>query len=334
MPRLVLSLGILPVVSGFWAAADFPGWYFSLRNAHVVDLAGKNLLMRTGNPAVYSVHGPAISYSALEQALTRAAGSLFPAGPVDFVDVTLLGEKEARIVNVEHEGFGSNLVSWPLTGVRPDSFSAACDIRGLSCPASMQPAELAPHARQRLAADFVHWDTDDLDRRVVELRQILEAPGKNGAPRVVFFHCLCGCDRTGELSAAYAMRYRNMSLTQALAENELVAGRHMYYNFQVASHWYCESLRARGLYAHDDAGIAALSAARTQEFPSTPSSRTSLPAWDLSSSLPSAVLEYGGAGSVTEVRVTLKSDVRAIAERMKWLPQVHAHDIEHACLPV
>ena len=70
----------------------------------------------------------------------------------------------------------------------------------------------------------------------------------------MFFHCFCGCDRTGELAAAYSIRHLDMSLTDALAENEQVASRHMYYDFQVSAQWYCESLRLQGLYRWDDCG--------------------------------------------------------------------------------
>eukprot|EP00747_Dinoflagellata_sp_TGD_P030397 gnl/TRDRNA2_/TRDRNA2_134595_c1_seq1.p1 gnl/TRDRNA2_/TRDRNA2_134595_c1~~gnl/TRDRNA2_/TRDRNA2_134595_c1_seq1.p1 ORF type:complete len:210 (+),score=20.75 gnl/TRDRNA2_/TRDRNA2_134595_c1_seq1:78-632(+) len=113
----------------------------------------------------------------------------------------------------------------------------------------MQPRDLDAATRRGVADSFEEWDADSLNMRVRTLRELLD-----GSPRVIFFHCLCGCDRTGALFAAYAMRYLNMSLTEAIAENELVAGRHMYYNFQISAQWYCENLRARGLYAWDDCG--------------------------------------------------------------------------------
>merc|ERR1712130_618491 len=108
---------------------------------------------------------------------------------------------------------------------------------------------MGSEARRQLASNFQQWNADALDVRVQALRAQLD-----GSPRVVFFHCLCGCDRTGELFAAYGMRYLNMSLTEAIQENELVAERHMYYQFQVAAQWYCEYLRVHGLYAWDDCG--------------------------------------------------------------------------------
>jgi len=249
--RPFLGLALLPVVSGLWSISDFAGWYFSLGHVCVVDVVGQNILMRMGNPTVYGLHGPVLSHTWLQEALKSAGGTLFPSGDIEVVDVTLL-TKEQRVIRAEEQGFQSSLVQWPMVGVTPDIFAGACDERDLPCPSSRQPGRLVPAVRQRLAADFQQWDRDELESRVVALRSILEGHGKDGAARVVFFHCLCGCDRTGQLFAAYAMRYRNMSLTEALAENELVAGRHMYYQFQAGAQWYCENLRTRGLYDHND----------------------------------------------------------------------------------
>lgn len=43
-------------------------------------------------------------------------------------------------------------------------------------------------------------------------------------PTVIYLHCECGCDRTGEIGGSYAMKYLNMTYDQATAWNEKIAG--------------------------------------------------------------------------------------------------------------
>jgi len=235
-----------------WTLKDFEQLRFSLVHPHFVDGLGPNVLMRMGNPAVYSaLGGPTISMPALTQNLHGASGEIYPDHNYDLIDVSLMHPLEGGILDAEKQAFSSfadQFVHWPT--IRRGSFSrdfdAACRERGMTCSDAMQPAHIRREDRHRLAADFEEWDTTGFEKRVTALRAMLEEKGAR--PRVIFMHSMRGSDRVGSLFAAYAMRYKNMSLTEAIAANELIARRHMSYEHQVAAQWYCEHLAAKKLY--------------------------------------------------------------------------------------
>jgi hypothetical protein len=119
----------------------------------------------------------------------------------------------------------------------------------------MQPGKVEEAARTQMARTFPEWDTDKLSERVEILHARLHGKDVDRTiAQIVFFHCSCGCDRTGEMAAAYSMRYLNRTFTEMYRENERIAGRHIVYKNQVAAQWYCEHLRARGLHTGDDCG--------------------------------------------------------------------------------
>lgn len=235
------------LVCGDWGPFDRPHG-----GARLVDAIGENLLMRIGWPI-----GPmAAARKSLEAELRFAAGSRFPKKPFELIDVSLLSDHSS--IALEHSVFSEHFRSFPSFNYEhfDQLFAKACATRQSDrfegCPTSMQPGLLGPRVRSRLAADFEQWEGDALEERVLALRALLEQRGP--VARVIFFHCGCGCDRTGEMFAAYAMRYLNMSLTDAWVENVQVAGRSLVYSMQVASQWYCEYLAGRGLYSYDDCG--------------------------------------------------------------------------------
>lgn len=59
---------------------------------------------------------------------------------------------------------------------------------------------------------------------------------------VIYFHCECGCDRTGEIGGSYAMKYMNMTYAEAYHWDESIAGRWIIPNHNWAMEWYCEYL--------------------------------------------------------------------------------------------
>jgi len=230
----------------FTALADI--LHGSLSHPHIVDSEHYNVLMRLGNPAVYNLLGsPSVSLLELTATLREKAGLFYPAQSYDLVDVSLLGKpSEQDFVEIERRTFGKQLIHWPTHGVLLDNFQKSCSSRGLQCPDTMQPAHMSRETRFKLARDHQQWDGDQLEERVQTLHALLQE--RDAKPKVILFHDMDGCDRTGALHAAYALRFRNRSLTEAIAENELIARRHMSYRHQVAAQWYCEYLVSRGLY--------------------------------------------------------------------------------------
>jgi len=237
------------------------GWWNSLAHIHILDRAGPDaVLFRTGNPASYSVFGiggPEVILTELTQQLAAVANwSSDPARPPLITDLSLLTD-ETEAIEAERRAFAGDMVHWPTYGVGKAHFYSVChDLNISECPSNQQLLWLSSSSRSILAQHFNDWDRDNINARVEEMHQRLTEAGahKGGQRRGIILHCMCGCDRTGEMSIAYSMRYLNKSFTEALRESERVAGRHMIYQFQVAAQWYCEHLRTRGLYTGDDCG--------------------------------------------------------------------------------
>lgn len=82
---------------------------------------------------------------------------------------------------------------------------------------------------------------DDLPYLFGQVRRLLL--DTSSTPVVIFAHCTCGCDRTGEFSAAYAMQYLGATLTEARNTNVQLIKREMFYTNQYATSWYCFYLK-------------------------------------------------------------------------------------------
>ena len=88
-----------------------------------------------------------------------------------------------------------------------------------------------------LASTYADWGSDRLVERVVALRAMLAA--QMSLPQVIYFHCDCGCDRTGQLAGGYMMRYHGSSWDLAVAYNRAVAGRPQTCPTHRQMQWYC-----------------------------------------------------------------------------------------------
>jgi len=102
------------------------------------------------------------------------------------------------------------------------------------------PSFLPNATVEEKAKTLASWQHDDLPDYIPSINKLLYTP--RSQPTVIYLHCECGCDRTGEISGSYAMKYLNMTYSQATAWNEKIAGRPILPNHQFALHWYCEYL--------------------------------------------------------------------------------------------
>mmetsp|Transcript_95478 Transcript_95478/g.307805 ORF Transcript_95478/g.307805 Transcript_95478/m.307805 type:complete len:271 (+) Transcript_95478:92-904(+) len=198
--------------------------------------------------------GGEVSMPKLVAALKSSTG-VSVDGPEQLLDFSLLTDEVDQIA-AEKSALGDSFVHWPTFGVVPAAFQKACrEYDVAECPSTMQPGNMTAENVHTLAKAFPKWDVDHLAERVEILHSRLheDLDGLDLA-RVIFFHCSCGCDRTGELAAAYSMRYLNQTFTEMYVENAKVAGRNTVYANQVAAQWYCEHLRTQGLYTGDDCG--------------------------------------------------------------------------------
>lgn len=207
---------------------------------------------------------------------------------VRFVDINLLSN-EKGLIKAETDFFDDNpslgsFINWPLDGLSPTHILKACDnasvsgsnaqveatgpvgglvstsdqilavcrdLRSSGFASTLQPRDAGAH-RHKLAASFQQWDTDHLVVHVEELHRLVHRDELH--PRAIFFHCVCGCDRTGQMFAAYAITHLNWTLQEALEHNSKVIGRPMLYENQISVQWYCEWLHSRGRYPHNDCG--------------------------------------------------------------------------------
>jgi hypothetical protein len=101
------------------------------------------------------------------------------------------------------------------------------------CPLD-QPL-MEPAVRNYLALNLDQWLGDQLVYRMDMLRSYLET---DTTPTVIYAHCEGGMDRTGELMAAYYMRWMGMSWSDANALNTKFAGRPFGCNNYRAAVWY------------------------------------------------------------------------------------------------
>lgn len=94
---------------------------------------------------------------------------------------------------------------WPILGINSTLMAEACAvIPGLACSAravyTRQPRDFSAKDRELLAQHYAAWaePVDLLEQRLHAVRELVHTPSPSGKPRVVFGHCECGCDRTGE----------------------------------------------------------------------------------------------------------------------------------------
>jgi len=230
-------------------------------------------LFRSGGPWLFPrgllSTEPVMSAESIRAVLRSASSKVALAGSpaellpkdVRLLDINLLqtmDEGDQMYINLESKFFAQrsdegDFVLWPMNGVQSADMVRGCQEAGLAneaCPTlTRQPRDVASAAHLgRLAATFPSWDPDSLDQRVEELHRLVHSQ-KDTA---IFFHCSCGCDRTGQLFASYAIRHLNWTVHTALKHNTALAGRAMWYEHQVSVQWYCEWLRSTGHYLHDD----------------------------------------------------------------------------------
>jgi hypothetical protein len=229
------------------------------------DASTGNLLFRTGDPLVhdqtapYDPHG--VDFEALMaqfKTATEAAGAEWPADY--FVQDFSLWTGETDYIAAEkqywdtHPDLG-NVTHWPINGMSQGTLQAGCKKYNISACADStnQPQTMADTDVLALGQNYLEWgDTDDLSNRLAALNKVLHT--KLSKPQVLFFHCTCGCDRTGEFYAAYAIEFLNRTWTEAMAYDVKLIDRNPMYTSMVMSQWYCEFLSATGQYGHSDCG--------------------------------------------------------------------------------
>lgn len=210
-----------------------------------VDSKGSNFLFRgasplTGNP-------PEFDYEGLKQALKNAtpSGVKFPE-KYYLIDVNLLqSENSGDGVN---PGDLDNIVA-EYSFFKNDSSRGEIHVwgmRGTGINATCK--EFDGETGVYLTRHLDDWLNDKLVERVRCLRDWLEFGNRDssnprlGLPVVIYMHCAGGCDRTGELSGAYYLRYLGYSWKKVNEINRDICGRPFGCNNYRATQWYCRWL--------------------------------------------------------------------------------------------
>lgn len=215
---LSLLLLLLCVVYG-WESS--PIWHVRL----VDSWQGKNFLFRGAMPETpNSTVGSAFNYSALlssmQSALEHEGNKFFlPSNPddIDLVVVNLenlvyndrFGYDAWNVVS-EHDFFASHpnagqFFFWHTVGINADPTN----------PYLMK-------SRDWMAQSMDTWDSDRLTERLAQLRLWLRQDVQKKRSRVIYFHCACGCDRTGEVAGAYGMAYLNKTMDEMVSYNNAI----------------------------------------------------------------------------------------------------------------
>jgi len=147
------------------------------------------------------------------------------------IDINLLDPNDTDIkdILIEVDFFENNtklgqIIRHPTFGESTNPFNYSSD-----------------YVKQR-ALTFASWSTDKLPDFIEQIRGIVTEKN-NSIPTVSYIHCECGCDRTGEVSGSYYMAYMNMSLHDAHALDEKIAGREITTDNHYALNWYCFYLK-------------------------------------------------------------------------------------------
>jgi len=247
---------LIALVCGLALAArrgpDNKNWPFDPSMVELVD-AGNNTWLFRG-PAPLSKRNSFV-YDQVKSRFLELASQL--PSTFTLVDVSLLGfEGEEPDIEVERSFFAANpslgsFVWMPLYGVNETVLEALCKKDGFSrqdCSnPTCQPNVYAATVNKAISANGgLDQASDTLITRTAWLRKMMtSAPS---TPTVYYYHCECGCDRTGEMTAAYRMRYLGKNFTQVMMDDVSLVGRTLDYENQVASQWFCEWLFYNGLY--------------------------------------------------------------------------------------
>eukprot|EP00762_Andalucia_godoyi_P005056 ANDGO_03935.mRNA.1 hypothetical protein DDB_G0285459 len=105
------------------------------------------------------------------------------------------------------------------------------------------PWEYTEDVRLQLASTFPRWDKDALVPNTAFLHTMLT---ENKKPVVAYGHCEEGIDRTGEMMAAYQMRFLNLSFPESMKIADAVGGRPIHIENRCAAQWFCYYLQTAG----------------------------------------------------------------------------------------
>lgn len=197
--------------------------YYTLR---LLQQSGTNYVFRGGNPVVRDV----FAYEALLNQMNLTVAHNLP-GNVYMLVINLLNPSvpaEASYIDAEIAYWAANptqgnTVLYTSLGApyAPYGFSnSSIEEKVENLSSFMDPLDVwISYTHQQL----VSWTGD--------------------VPLIIYVHCTCGCDRTGEFSVGWYMQYQGDSLVEARTINTDLIQRDMFTQNLDAAEWYCFYLK-------------------------------------------------------------------------------------------
>lgn len=232
MTRIAV-IATLAVLCFAFATADLDWTRVHLVDAVKTSVGTENLFFR-GN---FPTNKTGMQYDTMISYMRRRAmetGNHTLASNVYIIDVSFNNAFDDD--PSEHQFWEKNpskgkYINWPL------------GVAGLLPPSSYSEEE-----RRRMANSTV-WDVDKIPDRIIDLRELVISPGPidpaTGRPRpvAVYVHCTAGCDRTGQVVAAYRLSYminKDHSAIQTIfGLNVKECGRSPNYFSTCGTEWHC-----------------------------------------------------------------------------------------------
>eukprot|EP01029_Cantina_marsupialis_P000362 TRINITY_DN10292_c0_g1_i1.p1 TRINITY_DN10292_c0_g1~~TRINITY_DN10292_c0_g1_i1.p1 ORF type:complete len:237 (+),score=50.75 TRINITY_DN10292_c0_g1_i1:78-788(+) len=202
------------------------------KKVNYLDHIGHNFLFR-GNLPLNSTRG--FQYDELvaeirTKSVSQAGIKVAPKfNLIDVSLITTLKPDEKKDMNAEIDFFRYNpalghFTSKPLYGQ------------------IVSPSVFPKHMREHQSH---HIFVDHLPRIVRGIRDMLE--DQSGTPKVIYWHCEAGCDRTGEISFAYSLSYLGMNAVDAWKKNVEICGRNPNNASLDAQRWWCYYAKSEGI---------------------------------------------------------------------------------------
>eukprot|EP01138_Halocafeteria_seosinensis_P007391 gb/GECG01007556.1/.p1 GENE.gb/GECG01007556.1/~~gb/GECG01007556.1/.p1 ORF type:complete len:255 (+),score=23.81 gb/GECG01007556.1/:1-765(+) len=221
---VLLALGILSIALRTNASLDY-------KRVHVVDKSqdNRNWLFRGNFPSTHGPNGSYVyGYDVLLQYLHKRAldegghslPSNFELEVISFDNVFNIPWYWMEVEYFKKHPGAGNLTLWPIVGaVLPPQYVDNQTRKSIvDDPSLLFSIDKLP-SRIRVVHDWVHTVHD--------------------VPKVIFWHCDAGCDRTGEVSGAYYVRYQGYNISAALDRDVKDCGREPSYFSRGMLGWYC-----------------------------------------------------------------------------------------------
>jgi len=225
---------VLLVGLSFWAASAAGPPLPSPPVQHVTfvdtSLDKRNFLFRGGDPNV-GPHG-SFDYAALVQSIELAATR---AGVQDLPDKFYLVDINLTNLEANSDAKGS-IAEWTFFNANPhlgrflfwETHGTNDNASNLGIPAGL---------KQSMVENFQVWQGDQLVTRMEQLHSLLNT--NMSLPVIIYGHCYCGCDRTGETMGAYYMKWLRYTWEMTNKVNTMIAERPMTCSEYLAMQWYC-----------------------------------------------------------------------------------------------